>query len=145
VLYSRPCEYAIRATTYLARQPQSRLVPVGEIARAEGIPIPFLSRILYQLARAGLLYSRRGPGGGFQLARPAREMALREVVAVIDGLDGFQRCVLGLNQCSDDAPCPLHDMWKGLRGRLTAYLDRVSLADLARAAERRADLAVREA
>ncbi|HEX9764839.1 MAG TPA: Rrf2 family transcriptional regulator [Candidatus Acidoferrales bacterium] len=144
MLYSRPCEYAIRATTYLARQAQSRLVPVGEIARAEGIPVPFLSRILYQLARAGVLYSRKGPGGGFQLARPARETVLREVVAAIDGLDGLQRCVLGLNQCSDDAPCPLHEMWKGVRGRMTAYLDRVSLADLARAAERRADLVVQE-
>ncbi|MGH9814247.1 MAG: RrF2 family transcriptional regulator, partial [Candidatus Acidiferrales bacterium] len=79
-----------------------------------------------------------------KLARPARETALREVVAAIDGLDGLQRCVLGLNQCSDDAPCPLHEMWKGVRGRMTAYLDRVSLADLARAVERRVELAVRE-
>jgi len=145
VLYSRPCEYAIRATTYLARQSPSRLVPVGEIARAEGIPVPFLSQVLYQLARGGLLYSRRGPGGGFQLARPAQDVALREVVAIIDGLEGLKQCVLGLHQCADDAPCPLHEMWKGLRGRLSAYLDRVTLAELARAAERRMDRdAIRE-
>jgi Rrf2 family protein len=145
MLYSRPCEYAIRACTYLARQGANRLVPAGEVARAERIPVPFLSQILYQLTQAGVLYSRRGPGGGFQLARPAGDVALREVVAAIDGLEGYKRCVLGLEQCDDSAPCPLHEMWKGLRGRLTAYLERVTLAELARAAESRMDKeAIRE-
>lgn len=140
MLYSRPCEYAIRAVAYLARQPQSRLVPVSEIARAEGITLPFLSRILYQLARAGLLHSRKGPGGGFQLARPAREIRLRDIVALVDGLDDLQRCAVGLARCSDEVPCPIHDMWKELRRRISRYLEAVTLAEMARAIERKRGL-----
>ena len=143
MLYSRPCEHAIRATAYLARQPKGRLVPVGEIARAEGIPVPFLSRILYNLARAGLLRSKKGPGGGFELARPAHKITLRDIVATVDGLEAFQQCAVGLARCSDEMPCPLHDMWKELRQRISGYLERISLTDMAEAVERKRLLAGR--
>ncbi len=137
MLYSRPCEYAIRATTYLARQRDGELVPVSEIARAERITLPFLSRILYDLARNGLLESRKGPGGGFRLARPARQIKLRDIVDAVDGLAGLERCATGLSVCSDEIPCPLHDSWKDLRRRIKAQLERVSLAQMARAVERK--------
>lgn len=137
MLYSHPCEYAIRAATYLARQPQDRLAPVREIARAEGISVPFLARILYQLAGAGLLISRKGPRGGFRLARPAREITLREIVALVDGLESLEQCGVGLARCSDQMPCPVHDMWKELRQRIRSYLERISLAEMARAVERK--------
>lgn len=137
MLYSRPCEYAIRAAAYLARQPQGRLVSVNEIARAEAIPVPFLSRIFYHLALEGLLQSRKGPGGGFQLARPAREICLQDIVALVDGMDGLQRCAVGLARCSDEMPCPLHDMWKDLRRRISGYLEGISLADMAQAVARK--------
>lgn len=140
MLYSKPCEYAIRAAAYLARQPQDRLIPVSQIARSESIPVPFLSRILYQLAQEGLLASRTGPGGGFQLARAAKDISLQDVVAVVDGLEGLQQCAVGLARCSDEMPCPLHDMWKELRGRISRYLETTSLADMAHAVERKREL-----
>ncbi len=140
MLYSKPCEYALRAAAYLARQPQSQLIPVSQIARAESIPVPFLSRILYQLAQEGLLTSRTGPGGGFQLSRPAKDISLKEIVARVDGLEGLQQCAVGLARCSDEMPCPLHDMWKELRGRIAGYLEGISLADMARAVERKREL-----
>lgn len=143
MLYSKPCEYAIRAAAYLARQPQDKLIPVGQIARAEGIPTPFLSRILYQLAQEGLLTSRTGPGGGFQLARPAKNISLRDIVSVVDGLDGLQQCAVGLARCSDEMPCPLHDMWKELRARISGYLEGISLAGMAQAVERKRELMAR--
>jgi Rrf2 family protein len=133
MLYSKPCEYAIRATAYLARQAGERLVPAVEISRAERIPVPFLARILYQLAHGGLLASRKGPGGGFRLARPARRIRLREIVALIDGLEGLQQCNVGLPRCSDASPCAVHDMWKDVRRRIADYLERITLADMARA------------
>ena len=140
MLYSRPCELAIRAAAYLARQPQSRLVRAAEIATAENIPGPFLARVLHQLVRGGLLLSQKGPTGGFQLARPARQINLSAIVAVVDGLDGLDRCAVGLARCSDDMPCPLHEMWKDLRGRMRRYLDQISLAEMGQAVERKGAL-----
>ncbi|MDA2913370.1 Rrf2 family transcriptional regulator [Acidobacteriia bacterium AH_259_A11_L15] len=140
MLYSRPCEYAIRAVAHLAQQPRSRFVTVAEIARGEDIRVPFLARILHQLARAGLLLSRKGPGGGFQLVRPAREIKLREIIASIEGLDGLEQCVVGLAECSDQMPCPVHAMWKEVRARITRRLQRTTLADMAQAVARKRKL-----
>ena len=140
MLYSKPCEYAIRALAYLASHPERPAAQGREMARAENIPAPMLSKILQELVRKGLLESRRGPGGGFRLARRPELITLRDVVAAIDGLDHFLECAVGLERCADDAPCPLHDTWKGLRTQMMNYLGTTTLAEMARVVERKKEL-----
>ncbi len=140
MLYSKPCEYAIRALSYLAQPNGRRAVQGREIARAENLPAPVLGKILQELVRKGLLESRRGPGGGFRLARRPELITLRDVVAAIDGLDHFVECAVGLERCSDEAPCPLHDSFKGLRDQVMNYLERTSLSEMARAVARKKQL-----
>jgi Rrf2 family protein len=89
MLYSKPCEYAIRALAYLARFRNDGAAQGKEIATAEGLPAPVLGKVLQELVRKGLLESRRGPGGGFRLARRPQLITLRDLVAAIDGLDQF--------------------------------------------------------
>ena len=96
MLYSKPCEYAIRALTHVALTPKNSEVRGAEIARLEHLPGPVLAKILQELVRKGLLRSRRGPGGGFRLARRAELITLRDVVAAVDGLDQFLECAVGL-------------------------------------------------
>lgn len=143
MIYSKPCEYAIRSLAYLASAPQGS-VPAEEIAQAEKLPAPVLSKILQELARKGLLESRRGPGGGFRLARRPQLITLRDVVAAVDGLDQFLECAVGLERCSDDSPCPLHDQWKHLRARFVEYLETTTLDNMARAVARKKQLIARE-
>ena len=133
MIYSKPCEYAIRALVYLARFPDHGAAQGTEIAKAEGLPAPVLGKVLQELVRKGLLESRRGPGGGFRLARNPELITLRDVVAAIDGLDQFAECAVGLAGCSDNSPCPLHDTWKGIRTQLMNYLETTTLADMAAA------------
>ncbi len=140
MLYSKPCEYAIRALAYLACLHPGRAASGQEIARAERLPAPVLSKVLQELVRSRLLDARRGPGGGFRLARPAKEISLRDVVAAIDGLEQFRECAVGLERCADDAPCPLHDTWKALRQRFEAYLEATTLDEMARAVVRKKTL-----
>ena len=140
MIYSKPCEYAIRALVFLARFPDRGAVQGVEIAKAEGLPAPVLGKVLQELVRKGLLESRRGPGGGFRLARNPRLITLRDVVAAIDGLDQFAECAVGLEGCSDNSPCPLHDTWKGLRTQLMTYLETTTLDDMATAVSRKHDL-----
>lgn len=109
----------------------------SEIAEAEGLPAPVLGKVLQELVRKGLLESRRGPGGGFRLARRPELITLRDVVAAIDGLDQFLECAVGLERCDDDAPCPLHDTWKGLRTQMLHYLEATSLKEMAGAVARK--------
>jgi Rrf2 family protein len=143
MLYTTPCEYAIRALAYLAGPAVDRPVRRHEIARAENIPSPLLGKILEKLACSRLLESRRGPGGGFRLARRPELITLRDVVSAIDGLDHFQECAVGLERCADDAPCPLHDTWKGLRTQFMHYLETTTVAQMAAAVERKKQLVQR--
>lgn len=139
MIYSKPCEYAIRALSYLARTPGGP-VQGRELAREEGLPAPVLSKVLQELVRKGLLESRRGPGGGFRLARRPGLITLRDVVAAIDGLDQFVECAVGLERCSDESHCPLHDTWKGLRTQMMNYFEATTLADMAAAVVRKKEL-----
>ncbi len=144
MIYSKPCEYAIRALAYLARSRSKRAARAQQIAHAENLPAPVLGKVLQELARKGLLESRRGPGGGFRLARRPELITLRDVVAAIDGLDGFLECAVGLERCADDAPCPLHDSWKAARARMMEYLESITVAQMAEAVARKKELLRRQ-
>lgn len=130
MLYSKPCEYAIRAVAFLALNP-GRAVPGAAISKGEGLPAPILGKVLQDLVRRGLLESRRGPGGGFRLARRPELITLRDVVAAIDGLDQFLECAVGLERCSDESLCPLHDTWKALRSQMLNHLAATTVVDMA--------------
>jgi Rrf2 family iron-sulfur cluster assembly transcriptional regulator len=139
MIFSRPCEYAIRALTHMAASP-AEITSALEIAKAEDIPLPVLSKVLQELVRKGLLESRRGPGGGFQLSRRPELIVLRDIVAAIDGLDHFMDCVAGLKVCSEEAPCPLHKTWTGMRTQILTSLETTTLAQMSQAAQKKNDL-----
>lgn len=139
MIFSRPCEYAIRALTHMAASP-AEITSALEIAKAEDIPLPVLSKVLQELVRKGLLESRRGPGGGFQLSRRPELITLRDIVASIDGLDHFMDCVAGLKVCSEEAPCPLHKTWTGMRTQILTSLETTTLAQMSQIAQKKNDL-----
>lgn len=130
MIYSRSCEYALRALTHLAMLDDQRMATVKDISEREELPKQFLAKLLQTMARAGIVASVKGPGGGFALARPMDDITLYDVVNCIDGNVDFDSCAVGLRECSDTAPCPLHDQWKVLRESIRAYLMRNTLGSL---------------
>lgn len=140
MIYSKACEYGIRALTHLARQP-GQLAVVRDISDAEDIPHYFLGKILQTMAKEGLVRSTKGPGGGFTLATSAEEITLYRIKAAIDGVDDLTECAVGLAQCNDQMPCPLHDTFSPLRERIKTYLQTTTLAAMADAVDRKQTLA----
>ena len=132
MLYSNPCEYAIRALTELALRDGAEWVDVGTIAEAAELPRAYLGKILKGLVEAGILRSTRGPGGGYRLARDPESISLLDVKVAIDGERDLERCAVGLDPCSDETPCPLHDDFKRLRTEIRDYLASTSLEQIAR-------------
>jgi Rrf2 family protein len=130
MLLSQTGKYAVRAVIHLAQQPPDRSDRVGDIAEALGIPKNYLSKILHQLTRAGLLLSERGPKGGFRLAVAPEALSLADIIEAVDPGTLDPRCLLGLPECSEANPCPLHDHWKELAARIGAFLDGTKLSDL---------------
>ena len=132
MLFSKPCQYAILAMTYLARQPQGKLVAIREIGEAANVPLAFLAKIVGNLARHGLVVARRGPNGGVALNHPPDEITIGDIVGAIDGPLEEAGCVLGFPECSDGNPCPVHDSWKRVRVELQQTMHDRKLSSLPR-------------
>src|SRR5262245_379222 len=81
---TRASRYAIGALVHLARRPVQPLAS-HDIARTEHIPEWFLLKVLKPIAASGILYSYRGPGGGYQLARPTKSISLLEIIETVEG------------------------------------------------------------
>lgn len=130
MLTSNASAMAIRAALFLALQPSGRLCPVREIAEQTGLPEPYLAKIIRQLSGAGLVRAFRGPGGGITLSRPPRAITLWEIVHAIQGSPEAEPCVLGLQNCSEQAPCPVHHRFAPIRSDTRRLLEETTLVSL---------------
>ena len=128
MLWSSACEYAIRATTFLAERPDA-VVQLRDIAAAESLPAPFVAKVLHGLVRTGILRSVKGPGGGYGLARPASAITFLDIRAAIDGNRDLDACLAGLGTCTSAMPCPLHESFEPVRQSISRYLERTTIAD----------------
>ncbi|WP_242928843.1 RrF2 family transcriptional regulator [Pontibacter vulgaris] len=130
-MLSKTTEYALRAIVYIAlNDAQGLKVGIKEIAKELELPAHFMGKILQDLVRKGIIASVKGPGGGFYLHRQASEISLLEVVKTIDGLEAFRKCGMGMKQCSDTHPCPLHDEIKAYRNQLLRVFDTKTIQTL---------------
>ncbi|MBI2567983.1 MAG: Rrf2 family transcriptional regulator [Candidatus Schekmanbacteria bacterium] len=130
MLFSRACEYGLRAALYLSAQPSPAPIQVKHVAKELGIPNAFLSKVVRDLAKARLLHTRVGPGGGVRLAKPAAKITLYDVVKAIDGVELFSECILGIPGCSDrERVCPLHEQWGQMREQIRQLMKEKTLAD----------------
>ena len=122
-MLSRTSEYALQAMIYLARHSDEWPVTGCKIAEATGIPRNYLSRILGNLVRTGLLASSHGIRGGFRLVRPAQKIRLLDVVTPFASLRSFDRS----GACSDklvnsDDPCAGYERWERAKRAYTGFL-----------------------
>ena len=132
MIYTDSGKYAIRALTYMAaREDQETPASAADVAAAENIPPYYLAKVMQDLARADLLNSVRGRGGGFVLKHAPEEI---RVIDIIEAVESIRRltteCVLGLDECSDEVSCPLHDTWSKFREELLASFTELTLADM---------------
>jgi Rrf2 family protein len=121
---------AIRAALFLALQPAGKLSPVRQIAEQTGLPEPYLAKIVRQLVSAGLVRAYRGPGGGIRLSRPPRAVNLWDIVRAMEGSPDTDWCVLGLQACSEQTPCPVHHQFAPIRADTRRLLEETTLASL---------------
>lgn len=128
-MLSQTSQYALRSVLHLAGLPRGERAAAVDLARTIGIPGNYLSKTMHQLARAGVVESTRGKGGGFVLARPARRITLAEVVAPFQDV-GERACLLGRPTCSDARPCSAHAHWKRVAEQVAAFFSRTTVADL---------------
>lgn len=130
-MFSKACEYGIRSVLFIAKESQQDKRPnIVQIAKAVDSPEPFTAKICQQLARSGIILSKKGPNGGFYLEKDS-QLRLIDIVRAIDGNDIFTGCCLGLPECSSAHPCPVHDQFEDIRGGLRNMCENTKVMDLA--------------
>ena len=129
-MLSLTSEYALRAMIHLAQRAEEWPITGKQIAKESGIPAKYLSKVLGDLVRAGVLESARGIGGGFRMVRPPRKVALYDILAPFEPLQ-HRRCPFGNQLCGDDNPCLAHDRWKKVVETEKGFLKRTSIFDVA--------------
>lgn len=129
-MFSKTCEYAIRAMLYIAQRSAKGLkTGIREIAQNVNAPEPFIAKILQDLVKKQLLSSAKGPHGGFFLDAKGLQLSLAAVVSAVDGDKIFSGCGLGLAYCSDAKPCPIHAEFKKIRNDIHEVLSKATLGD----------------
>jgi Rrf2 family protein len=133
MMFSKACEYGIRSAVYIALQSlEGRRVSVTEIAEEIDSPVAFTAKILQQLTRNNIVRSVKGPHGGFEIEREDMDaVKLNMIVKAIDGDKIYMGCGLGLKECNEHKPCPLHDRFLDIRNNLSTMLRNTSLYELA--------------
>jgi Rrf2 family transcriptional regulator, iron-sulfur cluster assembly transcription factor len=138
VILSNTGEYALRAVIYLAEREGAGPVRVEDVARALGAPRNYLSKILHTLVKRGLLFSVRGPKGGFELAVSPGLVSLFEVVEAFDDVEARRRCLLGGHRCGAGSGCLVHDRWEGAATGVVEFFRETMVADVVGARRDRA-------
>jgi Rrf2 family protein len=132
-MFSKTCEYAIRATIYIAAESDVKhKIGITDISSHIEAPAHFTAKILQTLGHSKLVSSQKGVNGGFYMDDKQKSNKLIEIVSAIDGDLLLSGCGLGLSRCSDREPCPLHDQYKDIRIRLKDMLETSSLEDMAK-------------
>lgn len=128
---NRQTDYAVRVVLALAKQPPGTRLSSAAIGREMLIPAAFLSRIVAQLAQANLLLTFPGRDGGLQLARPADEITLWDVVGLMEGPFLLSECMLGEQACPFEGDCPVRGRWNRLQKVILEELERTKFSELA--------------
>lgn len=132
---SRRVDYALRAVIHLAsEQYHGRICTIGEIAEREGMPRQFLEKIFQQLIRRGLVRSRRGPNGGYELGRSADEMTFRDVIEAVEGPIALNVCVGAQPDCSVLGACGMNRIWVEGQRRVMELFEGTTIASVRHAA-----------
>ncbi len=131
MLFSRSTEYAIRTLVYLAMNAsESHRIGIKKMAKDLGFPEHFLGKILQDLAKKRVVVSSKGPHGGFYMDDDAKNRSIISVVEIIDGLGFFDQCGLGLCECNEDKPCPIHKNYQIFKGDLFKLLSEKTINDM---------------
>lgn len=137
-MFSKTCEYAIRAMIFIAQKTQDgSRVGIKAIAQAIDSPEYFIAKILQDLVRRGFVQSAKGPTGGFYLDEKSRKLSIAEIVIAVDGNRLFNRCGLGLKHCSEARPCPIHFQFKKVKEELIELLESSKIGSFSDALENR--------
>ena len=126
----RRVDYGLRAVIYLGDQQEGKCSSLAEIAKHQGVPKKFLEKIIQDLVRGGLIQSKRGPAGGYRLARSAEAISFCDVIEAIEGPISVNACLDHALGCDQIPRCTMIGVWSEVQRSVTEVLSRTTIAAL---------------
>ncbi|HEC16097.1 MAG TPA: Rrf2 family transcriptional regulator [Sedimenticola sp.] len=121
--------YAVTAMLDLALHHEKGPITLAAIAERQGISLSYLEQLFSRMRKKGLVFSVRGPGGGYSPARPSSEISVAEIITAVDESVDTTRCN-GAHNCQNNELCLTHNLWEDLSNRIYDHLKNVSLQSL---------------
>jgi len=130
-MLSNSSKYAIKAVLFLAlSSSEKNKIVVKDIAKPINVPQAYIAKLLQNLVKAHIISSERGPKGGFYLDEENKNHSILSIIAVINGEEKLKKCMLSLDNCNVDKPCPLHNILSPSRDEILNILKNKTIKDL---------------
>ncbi len=125
---TRKVDYGLRVVLELSKEPEGTLVPARELARRQGIPLPFLSKVIADLASARILETKRGVNGGIRLCVSPESISVLDVLEAVDGFPGLCYCAGHEVECHRKPYCGIRATMLAIEEKLRSELKAISVA-----------------
>ncbi len=130
MLLTKSSKYAIRAVLYLASKCEpGKRYGVKKVAEDLQLPEAFLGKLMQILVRSKIIASIKGPNGGFFIEPASFKLPLISIIEAIDGTETFHSCGMGLKECNDEKPCPIHNEYGPLRDGFLKVISDKTIGD----------------
>ena len=131
-MLSNSSKYAIKAVLFLAlHSNEGKKIMAKDISKPINVPQAYIAKLLQELVRANLVSSTRGPKGGFYLNEKNKNQSVINILNIIEGENNLTSCMLSLEKCNEDKPCPLHNLLSPSRNKILKNLQLRTVKELA--------------
>ncbi len=127
---SKKSDYGLIAVKHLAAHGPEASCSASEIAHACGVSVPLMAKVLQRLAKSGLIMSRHGSDGGYQLARHPRDISAFEVISAIDGPLAITSCVTTHGECVQASTCTVREPLRRVNESILQILKAVTISQM---------------
>ncbi len=132
-MLSNSSKYALKAVIYLTlHTDDTRKMTVKQMSSHIKVPQAYVAKLLQDLSKRNLISSTRGPKGGFYVDETNKSLPISSIIYAVEGRKQFSSCLLGLEDCNLDKPCPIHDRIAALRSQFLETLEETTVAQLAK-------------
>jgi len=128
---SNSSQYAIRILSYMALQEDNKLLNATQLAQILQIPYKFLTKIMTEVVKSGLVTSIRGREGGYTFNKPTSQIIISEILDIFNDAIKDEQCVLGIGFCNGLCKCALHDQWMEPKHLMQTMFQESTLKEIA--------------
>ena len=132
MLYSKSSEYAVRSLVYLALRERDEWIMIKTISENTDVPLPFLSKIFQDIAKANWISSKKGKNGGVKLANNPNNIKLLDIISYFDGNRDYSKCMFGHKDCGISYKCALHNKCSTIKNEIHEFLNSTTIGDFTR-------------